>query len=763
MSSNDSSRRIVLWFAPLAVAMTAFAADVSIKPGDQVIRVVVENADQLKQLDDWDLDIWTHELGIGPVEIHVSAAERKRFEDAGWPFTVVNPDLFRSDAEFMAANLMARGLATPFDSYLPLTDLWQFFDNLEAARPDLCSELPAIGNSIEGRPIRVWKITGSGADPKPGVFYHGLQHAREWITAPTVMYLANHLITNYDSDPCLADLVNRTEFYLAPCVNPDGYEYTWTTYRLWRKNRRNNGDGTFGVDLNRNWAYGWGGGGSSGTTSSETYRGTAPFSEPETTALSNFIISRPNIRAYMDYHSYSQLILWPYGNVCSAPPPPDDARFAYLGNTMQQLIEDVHGEYYEPGPICLTLYQASGGSVDWAYGSQGRTGFTIELRPASASPGFQLPPDQILPNCEENLPAILFLSRWASHGVLVELASSLPAQLIAGQPTSVTVSIINARETYVAGSGAMYYRFRATDPYTAVPLTPAGGSSHSAAIPAGPCGETAEFYFMASGSGGSSTTAPCNAPTTVYRVPIVGQTTLFADSFDTDRGWTSDIVGATSGQWERGVPVNDPNWAYDPPADADGNGWCFLTQNAFGNTDVDDGTVRLYSPTLDLTAPGLIIKYSYYLRLTDTTGGVDRLLVEANNAGGVGSWTQIALHTTDGGTAWRANQITQGDLVNAGVTPTTNMKLRFSANDANPQSIVEAGLDAFQVIVPGCPCPGPRGDMDGNGLIDAGDIQGLIDAMLAAPFYAACADLAAPFGTLDSADSDALVGLLLAP
>ena len=94
------------------------------------------------------------------------------------------------------------------------------------------------------------------------------------------MYIADRLVSDYDTDPVIQDLVDRVEFIIVPIVNPDGYVHTWGPDRLWRKNRRDNGHGTFGVDPNRNWDFGWGGAGSSGITNSETYRGTAPFSEP---------------------------------------------------------------------------------------------------------------------------------------------------------------------------------------------------------------------------------------------------------------------------------------------------------------------------------------------------------------------------------------------------------------------------------------------------------------------------------------------------
>ncbi len=153
----------------------------------------------------------------------------------------------------------------------------------------------------------------------------------------------------------------------------------------------------------------------SGGQGSSTYRGTAPFSEPETLALSQFITAHPEIVAYMDYHSYSQMILWPYGYTWEPVLEPDWTLFETLALEMQSLIQGVHGKYYTQGPIHGTIYQAAGTAVDWAYGEAGRLAYTIELRPVG-SPGFLLPADQIIPTCEENLPAILRMSEWAWSG-----------------------------------------------------------------------------------------------------------------------------------------------------------------------------------------------------------------------------------------------------------------------------------------------------------------------------------------------------------
>jgi hypothetical protein len=221
--------------------------------------------------------------------------------------------------------------------------------------------------------------------------------------------IAKYLLENYSADAVVARLVNNTEIWIAPMVNPDGHQYSVTTDRLWRKNRRNNGDGSFGVDMNRNYSYQWGGPGSSGDTYSEIYRGPAPFSEPETQALRDFL-QHESPKALISYHNYSQLILYAWGYTYSSAP--DKPLLDSLAVVMAHKIRSVHGENYTPGPAS-TLYLSSGDTIDWLYALFHVPCYTIELRPESSSPGFELPEDQIQGTFEENLPAALMLIDWA--------------------------------------------------------------------------------------------------------------------------------------------------------------------------------------------------------------------------------------------------------------------------------------------------------------------------------------------------------------
>ncbi|RMF86158.1 MAG: hypothetical protein D6744_00225 [Planctomycetota bacterium] len=211
----------------------------------------------------------------------------------------------------------------------------------------------------------------------------------------------------------------------------------------------------------------------------------------------------------------------------------------------------------------------------------------------------------------------------------------------------------------------------------------------------------------------------------MYSAPVGVLTVLIADDFEADLGWTTQPGSATTGQWERGVPVNDPGWAYDPASDADGSGQCYLTQNQVGNTDVDNGDVFLLSPVIDMSAGNITIEYDYFLRMTDAS--TDWLRVAISSNGTAGPWTNLVEHNTDGGLSWRHHTITQADLDAAGITLGANMALRFRAIDSDPQSIVEAGVDGFRVSTFTCDSGGPcLGDLDGDNDVDLTDLALLL-------------------------------------
>jgi choice-of-anchor B domain-containing protein len=356
----------------------------------------------------------------------------------------------------------------------------------------------------------------------------------------------------------------------------------------------------------------------------------------------------------------------------------------------------------------------------------------------------------------------------ALGGLLFTHPSGLPEQISPSGGNTVSLEVAGRGNiTPEPGTGLFYYDIGGG--FQQGQIAETSPNVYEATFPAAPCGTVVQYYFTADTTGGETLSDPpggANAPYTA--LAAFGEIELFSDNFETDTGWTVENLGATSGDWERGVPVDDPGWEYDPASDSDGSGQCYLTDNALGNTDVDDGAVRLTSPLLDLTtAPGPTISYDYFLNLTNSNGA-DRLLVEVSANDNAGPWVQIALHATGGGLSWRTHEISAADLANAGVPLTANMRLRYTANDGNPQSIVEAGLDAFKIFVLDCEPPFAVGDLNCDGTIDAFDIEPFITALVdpnAYPgMYPNCdidlADINGD-GAIDGFDIEPFINLLL--
>ncbi|MEM6572497.1 MAG: zinc-dependent metalloprotease, partial [Planctomycetota bacterium] len=248
-------------------------------------------------------------------------------------------------------------------------------------------------------------------------------------------------------------------------------------------------------------------------------------------------------------------------------------------------------------------------------------------------------------------------------------------------------------------SPVLNHRIAGAPSFTQVAMTAMGGGAFIADIPPVPCGDTVEYWFEFDVTGIGATVAPTGAPASLYDAVGGFDQILFADDFESDLGWQATNLGASTGAWERGVPVNDSGWSYDPVSDFDGSGSCFLTENQNGNTDIDGGAVELVSPTFDMSAAGATVSYAYYLYLTNEDGA-DRILVEASVGGG--PWAEVTRHDSNAGLAWRTATLTGADFLAAGITPGADTQLRFTANDGDPQSIVEAGLDAFQVSYIDC-------------------------------------------------------------
>ncbi|MER6110447.1 M14 family metallopeptidase [Streptomyces hirsutus] len=276
-------------------------------------------------------------------------------------------------------------------------------DQRLSAYPNIMSKR-VIGRSYQGRDIVAIKISDNvtADENEPEVLFTHHQHAREHLTVEMALYLLRELGAGYGSDSRITSIVNSRELWIVPDLNPDGGEYDIATgsYRSWRKNRQpNSGSSYVGTDLNRNWDYRWGCcNGSSGSTSSETYRGSAPESAPEVKVVADFVRSRvvggvQQIKAGIDFHTYSELVLWPFGYTYSDTTTGMTADDYAAFRTVGQKMAASNGYTAQQSS---DLYITDGSIDDYLWGTHKIFGYTYEMYPRSSSGGGFYPPDEVI-------------------------------------------------------------------------------------------------------------------------------------------------------------------------------------------------------------------------------------------------------------------------------------------------------------------------------------------------------------------------------
>ncbi len=339
------------------------------------------------------------DLRKGYFTVLVSQDELDQLRSEGHELTVVNHNWYET---------RAAEATSPNGGFRTLVEAILFMDSLYLEYPSIVTQRFSIGQSIEGREIWAVKISDNPNtdENEPEFLFTGLHHAREPISLEVNLETMRTLAEGYGVDSRITQLVDEREVWFIPCLNPDGYEYNTDNFPagggMWRKNRRNNGDGTFGIDLNRNYGYEWGydNNGSSPNTSDQTYRGTGPFSEPETQAIRAFVNSREFV-FMINFHSYSDLYLWPWGYDYNLYTP-DHTLFAAIGDSLSAY------NGYTP-TVSWGLYPANGDSDDWAYGATGEHDKILAYTPevGSSQQGFWPPegdiPGLIAENIEPNL------------------------------------------------------------------------------------------------------------------------------------------------------------------------------------------------------------------------------------------------------------------------------------------------------------------------------------------------------------------------
>jgi carboxypeptidase T len=348
------------------------------------------------------------------VEITATAAEVKALRAQGFKVEKVPEEL-------------PPGSATTLDfpprdaAYHNYAETIAEVNRVVAAYPAIASK-KVLGTSYEGRQIVAVKISDNvGTDEnEPEVLYDANHHAREHLTVEMALYLLNQFTSGYASDSRIKSIVDSRELWIIPTVNPDGAEYDVATgsYRSWRKNRQpNSGSSNVGTDLNRNYGYKWGCcGGSSSSTGSETYRGPSAFSAPETKVVRDFVNSRviggvQQLKAAMDFHTYSELVLWPFGYTNART---GEGMSADQNNTFSTLGRQMAATNNYTAEQSSALYITDGDLLDWMWGTHKVFAYTFEMYPTSSSGGGFYPPASVITReTSRNRTAALLLAEAA--------------------------------------------------------------------------------------------------------------------------------------------------------------------------------------------------------------------------------------------------------------------------------------------------------------------------------------------------------------
>ncbi|XP_053140950.1 carboxypeptidase B2 isoform X2 [Hemicordylus capensis] len=303
-----------------------------------------------------------------------------------------------------------RSSASYYEQYHSLNEIYSWMEEITLRYDNMLRKIP-IGYSYEKRPLYILKLSNGDNISKNAVWIDCGIHAREWIAPAFCVWFIGYATQFLQRDRTMRGLLQHLDFYVMPIINVDGYEYTWTTNRMWRKSRSQHGNNRcIGTDLNRNFDAGWCGQGASNNNCAEIYCGPFPESEPEVKAVANFLKKNKNhIKAYISMHSYSQMVLFPYSYTTNKSKDHDELK--RVADKVSNTIKYTYQSRYLSGSGAQTIYLAPGGSDDWAYDLGIKYSFTFELRDKGKY-GFLLPPRFIKPTCYEALTGIKII---ASH------------------------------------------------------------------------------------------------------------------------------------------------------------------------------------------------------------------------------------------------------------------------------------------------------------------------------------------------------------
>uniref|UniRef100_A0A8C0MMP2 Carboxypeptidase B n=1 Tax=Canis lupus familiaris TaxID=9615 RepID=A0A8C0MMP2_CANLF len=389
--------------------------------GEKVFRVNVEDENHINllhtlasttQLDFWYPDATHHVTANMTIDFQVSEKESQSIQSAldqnNMHYEILIHDLQEEiEKQFdVKEDIPGRHSYAKYNNWDKIV-AWT--EKMVHKHPDMVSRIK-IGTTVEDNPLYVLKV-GKGDERRKAIFMDCGIHAREWISPAFCQWFVYQATKTYGKNKIMTKLLDRMNFYVLPVFNVDGYIWSWTQNRMWRKNRsKNQNSKCIGTDLNRNFNASWNSFQNTKNPCANIYRGPKPESEKETKAVTDFIRSHlKSIKAYITFHSYSQMLLFPYGYTSKLPSNHEDLdKVAKIGT---DVLATRYETRYIYGPIASTFYPTSGSSLDWAYNVGIKHTFAFELRDKGKY-GFLLPESLIKSTCKETLLAVKFIAKY---------------------------------------------------------------------------------------------------------------------------------------------------------------------------------------------------------------------------------------------------------------------------------------------------------------------------------------------------------------
>lgn len=715
--STSTVDRIARFAVVVTLAIVALAsvgrtlqAPVESEASVQVNRVhrviVLADAKQREWMAAEGYDIAGHDLRADRVEVITDYSGLERLRERRLEFNVLESrpaGLMGDPGPAVAGRPPSTSDPLPDQAYTDPAELEAFLNQVTADHPDI-ARLEAIGTSVEGRTIWALMISDNAAvdEDELAILFNSAHHGREVMTPEVLIDMIDHLTDNYGVDPAITARVDAYQIWIVPMVNPDGVELVFTEDRWWRKNLRDNdGNGGIGwkdgVDVNRNYEWGFGGQcvGSSGSGSAATYRGAHESSEPEAAAMIE-LGRRLRPVFYVEYHSHGEDVFYALG----CDPTLARALSTVVGpdqSISRVIAEDYAAEIVQADGGIGFLASPFGSRVDGIGRDQhahdsGAIAFVTEIN-IDTEGGFQ-------PNYATWRDATVQGQRpgwsWLIDRIGGPAIGGHVVDAVSGQPLLADVTL----DELTRPDGGLLTTIETT------------GRFHIIVVPGA-------YTLRVSASGYQDAAGPMVVGTTWQPIQValqpLGSERILYENFEdpaTVAGWsTSDANDdARDGLWEWGDPhatysgdlLNQDLVLGTPPLDRSPAGnHAFVTGNepneAFDRDDVDDGVVTLTSPAIDLNDRyGVELSWQLWF-YNEPDEPLDVFEVELSGDGGA-TWVPAGVwldptSTTDAAQSWVRQQLRVDDFVAAG----PDVRVRFRVTDDGSETVVEAAIDELEI------------------------------------------------------------------